>query len=401
MKEVYKELKRRAEQLAVILFYVASGLSFIYYVGNFGGGFLPVMGNLFTMILRVAILLVVPVLLSIGKKPAAKWAFLGVSAYWVITSLFDLLDETGVAQKGAGALAGAMGTFAFLIACALIVTTVFAVLSKVKDSQKWKLIALAIFCVTLLLFVVFFALCTALYAKWKIGIWNIYFVLINKFLVVPFAMFFAALNFWFDGSELDSFGKKFGKKKPGASNSVNKEESGSVFLSEPEEDEAGYEDAETTEELIEEAPEKKETKKSSEKKPLVREPEQKKIEDVPVGKDTEKNAEKKASAMKEAPELSKEKEHTEPAPAKAEEAQPAPLPEKAEKEEPVAFETEFEEIDATENLPAEAEKPESEPKEEQAKEKPEEKPEEKSEEKPEEKTEADEEDDFLKAFLED
>ena len=367
MKEIYKELKRHSEQLTIILFFAAAALSFIYHVANFGGGFLPVMGNLFTMILRVSILLVVPVLLSIGKKNEAKWAFLGVSAYWVITTLFELLNDTGVARNGNGALAGAMGAFAFLIACAMIVMTVFAILSKYKDSEKWKVIALAVYCGTLLLFVVFFALHTAVYAKWKIGTWDMYFEIISKFLILPFAMLFAALTFWFDGSELDAFDNSSGKKKSGAKRSapVSAEESKTIFFEETEEEEEGYEELEESEpEAPVTAPAKKESAKAE-------------------GKSTEKKTTEKKSEKK-------------PEPQKAEES-PAPAPQETPAEtsvgsqEEVAFEAEFEE-EKTEEPPVEEVNFESDAEEE--------KPEEKPEEKGEAKSENDEEDDFLKAFLE-
>ena len=79
LNQVINAVKRRAESICQILFYIASGLCFIYYVGDFNGSFMPVMGTLISMVLEVALWLLIPVLLSIRRRSMAKWAFLGLS----------------------------------------------------------------------------------------------------------------------------------------------------------------------------------------------------------------------------------------------------------------------------------------------------------------------------------
>ena len=198
---VINGVKRKAESISQILFYIASGFCFIFYVGNFNGGFMPVIGTLFSMIIEVALWLLIPVLLSIRRRSIAKWAFLGLSIYWTLTTIFNLLQGAGLATSYASALACATGAFSFIIACAMITMAVFAVVAYWRKDAKLKLIALAIYTGNLLFFLIFFALRVALNAQWG-SAWNQYLGLIYSFIVIPFAMLFAALAFWFNEGEL-------------------------------------------------------------------------------------------------------------------------------------------------------------------------------------------------------
>ena len=199
--QVINTVKRRSESVCEALFYVVAGLCFIFYVGSFNGSFMPVMGTLLSMGLEVGLWLLIPVLLSIRRRSIAKWAFLGLSIYWALTTIFSMLDGAGLATTGATALSGATGVFCFIIACAMIVTTVFATVAYWKKDKKMKVTALLIFLGTILLFVVLFGLQVALYAKWGMA-WNVYFHLVYGYLLIPVAMCFAALAFWFDEGEL-------------------------------------------------------------------------------------------------------------------------------------------------------------------------------------------------------
>ena len=201
MNQVINAVKRRAESICQILFYIAAGFCFFYYVGNFNGAFMPVLGTFLSMVLEVALWLLIPVLLSIRRRSVAKWAFLGLSIFWALTTIFDLLQQTGLATPGAGSLSAATGVFCFLIACAMIVMSVFAAIAYWKKDTKLKLIAFAIYLCTLIFFLVLFSLRTALNANWNAA-WNEYFYLIYGYILIPFAMGFAALAFWLKENEL-------------------------------------------------------------------------------------------------------------------------------------------------------------------------------------------------------
>jgi len=201
LNQIIFTIKRRSESISKFFFYIAAALCFFFYVGNFNGGFMPVMGTLIAMTLEVALWLLIPILLSIRRRNIAKWAFLGLSIYWALTTIFSLLDGAALANPFASALACATGVFSFFVACAMIVVSVFAVIGYWKRSVKMKQIALAIYCGTLLLFLVLFSLSVALRAEWGAG-WNTYFGLLYKYIAIPFAMCFAALAFWFNESDV-------------------------------------------------------------------------------------------------------------------------------------------------------------------------------------------------------
>ena len=163
---------------------------------------MPAMGNLISLVLEVCIWLAIPVLLKIQKREVAKWSFLGISIYWLLTTVFNLLDQTGFAGAGRSALSCAIGVFVFLLAAALIAVAGFAVVNLMKKEKKWKKLSLSIYLGCLLIFVLLFALFVAYFAKWGAG-WSEYFYLLYTFLALPFAMLFAAIVFWFDGNEFD------------------------------------------------------------------------------------------------------------------------------------------------------------------------------------------------------
>ena len=99
MNAFMSSLKRTSEYLLMILMFVASLFTLLFYVGNFGSDFMPVMGNLLAMILKVGLWLSVPVLLAIRKRALAKKALAAVSLYWYVSFLFSLLDDTHRARR--------------------------------------------------------------------------------------------------------------------------------------------------------------------------------------------------------------------------------------------------------------------------------------------------------------
>lgn len=202
INEVINVVKRRAESICRILFFIVAGVCFFYYVGDFNGSFMHVLGTFISMVLEVALWLLIPVLLSIRRRSVAKWAFLGLSIFWALTTTFDLLRGAGLATAEASSLSCATGVFSFFVACAMIVMSVFAVIAYWKKDTKLKLVAFSIYLGTILLFIVLFALRVALYAKLSVD-WNEYFNLLYSYLLIPIAMCFAALAFWFKESDLN------------------------------------------------------------------------------------------------------------------------------------------------------------------------------------------------------
>ena len=194
------KVKRMSEYIAMVLFFVAAFFSLLYYIGNFDGDFMPVIGNFFMMTLQVGIWLVIPLCIVIKRRSYARWATLAVSLYWLITTLFSLLNDTAMASGGFPPLVIAVGVFSFLTACALIVMTAFGLYAVMHKSGKIKMVAACIYVGALLFYLVLFSLRVALAAKWNQG-WNTYSALICNDLLIPFAMFFIAVAFGFREEE--------------------------------------------------------------------------------------------------------------------------------------------------------------------------------------------------------
>jgi len=194
-------IKKNSETVAMILFFCASAFSLLFYVGNFGSEFVPIMGNLIAMLLQIALWLIYPLLLALGKKEAARTVIKPISAFWIFSFLFELLSHTTWAMKGFLPVGIAAGVFSLLIACGVITATVFLGLGLWKKDIVKKKVAFFIFSGMLLLLLVLFSLTAALYEAYKMG-WNDYFDIITNDLVLPFAMFFVLIAYLFEEKEL-------------------------------------------------------------------------------------------------------------------------------------------------------------------------------------------------------
>ena len=200
MNVFMSKVKRTSEFVAMILFFVAAFFSLLYYIGNFDGAFMPVIGNLFAMVLQVGIWLVIPLCIVMKRRSYARWATLAVALYWLITTLFSMLDNTAMASGVFPPLAIAVGVFSFLTACTLIVMTAFALTAVTHKNGKIKMVAACIYVGALLFYLVLFALSVAFAAGGNAG-WNVYFGLLCDDLLIPFAMFFIAVAFGFREEE--------------------------------------------------------------------------------------------------------------------------------------------------------------------------------------------------------
>ena len=197
-------MRKFSKEIAMYLLYATGLFCLLFYAGSFGGSFLPVIGNLFSMILEIGLWLLVPILLTMGKNTAAKYTMCPVIAYWTISTIFTFLDECTGIGAGSAPTAIAMGVFELFIACALVVIVALAVIAIVKKDTFFKRICMFIFLGVLVFYLVAFSLRTAVYARWGAA-WNNYFGVIYRFLALPFAMFFLLLHFEFTLDEMKIF----------------------------------------------------------------------------------------------------------------------------------------------------------------------------------------------------
>lgn len=204
MNDIFAAMKRYSKEGAVYALFATSIFCLLYHVGAFGNAFLPVMGNLFLMLVEVALWVVLPVLLCVGKHDEAKGAFRPIFTFWILYTIIRYLEESIALGNGKGGLVISTGVFELLIACAFGVLAVFALLAITKNRQDFKKTILFVFLGCLVLCLVTFSLRIALLARGKAG-WNNYFGVIYKYLTLPFAMFFLMLHFEYTFDDLKIF----------------------------------------------------------------------------------------------------------------------------------------------------------------------------------------------------
>lgn len=196
LDKVIGKVKKPSWLISIILFFSAATFELIYSIGNFNGGFLPVVGNLFSMTISVALWAAVPVFLLLKKERFAKISFGVLAAYWVINASFLYFSNMGYASIDTG-LRIAVAVFAFFVACVLIAAVVFLVLGYLKKNAKMNTLAILIFVGGFLFYLILFGLMAGLYSD-LFANWNNYFSLVSTYLLMPAAMFFGYLFFCFE-----------------------------------------------------------------------------------------------------------------------------------------------------------------------------------------------------------
>lgn len=205
MNSFFTTLKKYSKESATYILYATSLFCLLYYVGNFGGGFLSVIGNLFLMLVEISLWLLMPILLSTGKQDMAKSALRPIFTFWLVYTVFTYLtDCTQIAPGWSSDTTIAMGVFELLLACAFIVIAVLTVFASLKKDRKLKRIAFLIFAGALVFYLVLFSLRVAVYAEDGMG-WSGYFEAIYKYLTLPIGMFFLVQHFEFTLDDMQIF----------------------------------------------------------------------------------------------------------------------------------------------------------------------------------------------------
>jgi len=196
MNGFFITLRKFSKESAMYLLYATCFFCLLFYVGNFGGSFISVLGNLFLMVVEIALWLAIPVLLSIGKQEMAKSTMRPIFTFWLLYTVFSYLTDCTQIVAGLSGTMIAMGVFEFLFAGALIVIAALTIVASLKKDLKYKKIALLIFAAAMVADIVLFSLRVAVYAEMRMR-WHLYLEAIYKYLTLPFGMFFAGLHFEF------------------------------------------------------------------------------------------------------------------------------------------------------------------------------------------------------------
>ena len=139
-----------AKLLTVIFLFVAAGCALLVNVGNFANAFMPVVGDLITLVFIMVLYSAVAVLLLIGKTELAKKVLYPIFAYWLIDTILSYLAISGNIVAGANGLVIVYSLFEFAIALLLIAAAVLFILSKPEKRDFTKVAWILIFAVLIL-----------------------------------------------------------------------------------------------------------------------------------------------------------------------------------------------------------------------------------------------------------
>ena len=201
-------LKKPAWLVAVVCFSLSTFCTLLNYAGAFGGGFMPVVGNLIAMLLSLAILGGLLFFLVTRNDETFKYFFFIYFAYWILRSIYSGLSAADFAVNGVAGYAVAWRIFEFLAALGLIGVLVLFVLGKLLKKDSFKPLALIVMLATSAFFLIVMILYIVVIAKGNWG-WGNYFDAFNTFFL-PLGMTFAYI--YLNGDALTA-AASFGAKK--------------------------------------------------------------------------------------------------------------------------------------------------------------------------------------------
>ena len=136
-----------AKLLTIIFLFVAAGCVLLVNVGNFGNAFMPVVGDLITLVFMIVLYAAVAVLLLIGKTELAKKVLYPIFAYWLISTIISDLSVSGNIVAGQNGLVVVYSLFEFALALLLIAASVLFVLSANGKAKLANIAWIFVFCV--------------------------------------------------------------------------------------------------------------------------------------------------------------------------------------------------------------------------------------------------------------
>ncbi|MBR1747643.1 MAG: hypothetical protein IJ735_05480 [Clostridia bacterium] len=204
-------LKKPAWLIAVICLAFSAFCTLLTYAGGFGGGFMPVIGNLLAMILSLVILGGLLFFLIAKKNEALKYFFAIYFGYWLINAIYSGLNAADWAVQGINGVIVAWAIFEFLAALGLLGVLVLFVLSYLLKKEIFRPLALLVMLGTAAFFFIVMVLNIAAAGANNRG-WASFFSAFNTF-ALPVGLTFTYI--YLDGDTLEA-AAAIGAKKPAA-----------------------------------------------------------------------------------------------------------------------------------------------------------------------------------------
>lgn len=158
MEKIINAVRRPAPIVAISALSVAVLCALLRHAGTFPNGFMPVLGHLFIMILQLGIIGGLLFCVIFKQNKILRYALPALFAWWLLSSTFDKLGDSVLAQSAFDGLTIAIGVFGFLVGLALLAALALLVVAHVKEDGKLRNVAFFVLYGSLLFVFVLFVL---------------------------------------------------------------------------------------------------------------------------------------------------------------------------------------------------------------------------------------------------
>ena len=191
----FEKLTKASRIIFIIGAFVYAALYATFHAGGMGNTFMSVLVGLIYLIVGTGLLVAAPLLLLFKRDEAAKYVYLVLLGYWLLSTVQTYLNQADIASNSNDALTVVIGIFSFILGLALVGIIVLVALEYFISKSFFRFISFLIF-----VGVVGFALVTAIllivqYARYNAG-WTTYVSVIMNYFIAPATLCFGYLHFF-------------------------------------------------------------------------------------------------------------------------------------------------------------------------------------------------------------
>ena len=203
MDKLIQTVGKKAKLVAMILFFAATAFLIVISAAGFGGGFMPVVGNLFLFVFNLALIGSIPVLLVLKKYDLSYKVLAILFTYWIINGVFNYIGSADDAVSWNPSLVIAASIFEFFVGLCLIAVIVFALIYFFTKKRKFLQIGFCIFAASSFFFLMTWIMMICVGAKYNAN-WTFYFNAFYEYLFLPCGLIFMVLDYLFETTKIEN-----------------------------------------------------------------------------------------------------------------------------------------------------------------------------------------------------
>ena len=193
MDSFIRTLSKPSKLIAMILLFMAAGLSVIADAAGLGGSFMPVVGKLILLLFNMTLWAIIPLLMILKKDRLVSYAIVPVFGYWLISTIYNYLGNSMFITDEYASLSIAHSLFQFFIGCAFLGIIALGILFFFTKKRLLLQIAFCLLAGSLLFYLLVCALSLAMFPQWNAD-WRTYFYAFVEYLLIPTGLTFVVLN---------------------------------------------------------------------------------------------------------------------------------------------------------------------------------------------------------------